>query len=170
VTDFRLEIRDAVPEDVQSIVQIWIDGPGASVIPDVPILGRSYHDYFCDSLVHPRTKVWVACQNATIAGWVALNVFRFNPALIDTMAEISFYTNQQFKRKGVGRAMIMHALQHAQENTDLEWIFAITAESNTAAIQLLEDLNAARLAPLPPTARNQKRPAAALWAWCAPFQ
>lgn len=74
---------------------------------------------------HNQRPLWVYEKNGDIAGWVSLQDFYGRPAYQATV-EISVYVKSNFKRQGVAKHLISHAIAACPNlgvNTILGFIF-----------------------------------------------
>ncbi|HSL31332.1 MAG TPA: GNAT family N-acetyltransferase [Anaerolineales bacterium] len=85
---------------------------------------------------HP---IFVADVNGEVAGWCSLSAYRPGRAALRFTKEISYYIAAAYQRKGIGTALISHALAACPE-LQLRHLFAIVLEGNQASLRLLEKM------------------------------
>ena len=106
-------IRDAVEADLPAIVEIYnaaIRGRISTAQLD-PVSVEERLPWFREHSPesHP---LWVAAIDGQIAGWLSFHPFLPRCAYRGT-AEISVYVGAQFRRLGVGRALLEKAIAHS---------------------------------------------------------
>ena len=85
---------------------------------------------------HP---IFVAEVESHVAGWCSLSAYRPGRAALRFTAEISYYLAPAFHRRGIGTALVGHALA-ACPALQIRHLFAIVLEGNQASIRLLEKM------------------------------
>ena len=106
-------IRDAVEADLPAIVEIYnaaIRGRISTAQLD-PVSVEERLPWFREHSPesHP---LWAAAIDGRIAGWLSFHPFIPRCAYRGT-AEISVYVGEQFRRLGVGRALLEKAIAHS---------------------------------------------------------
>lgn len=143
-----LIIRDAVERDLAAIVDIHnaaIRGRiSTAQLEEVSVAQRLpwFREHSAD--IHP---LWIAEKEGRVAGWLSFQPFKKRSAYRGT-AEISVYVHEQFRRAGVGRALLEEAITRAASlklSTLLGCIFA----HNEASLRLFERAGFARWGLLP---------------------
>jgi L-amino acid N-acyltransferase YncA len=94
---------------------------------------------------HP---IFVAEVKGQVAGWCSLSAYRPGRAALRFTAEISYYIAPTHHRRGIGRALVEHALA-ACPGLGIRHIFAIVLEGNQASLNLLEKMGFERWGYLP---------------------
>lgn len=125
--DIQLKIRDAVREDLSSIVRIYNSTiPGRMVTADTkPVTVKSKETWF-EEHSPERRPLWVMEYEGQICGWLSFQSFYGRPAYRHT-AEISIYMDQKFRGKGLGRYFIKKGIEACPKigvKTLLGFIFA----------------------------------------------
>ena len=87
-----------------------------------------------DSSTHP---VFVYEVNNRVIAWLSFSSYRPGRQALKKTAEISYYIHNDFRKKGVGTALIQFALQQAT-CYGFKNLLAIVLERNTGSIRLLE--------------------------------
>lgn len=85
---------------------------------------------------HP---IFVAEVNGQVAGWCSLSPYRPGRAALRFTAEISYYIASVYHRRGIGTALIEHALA-ACPALQIRHLFAIVLEGNQASLKLLQKM------------------------------
>jgi len=120
-------IRDAVLEDLPSIVEIYNSTIASRLVTadmePVSIASRVawFHAHSPD-----RHPLWVLEKDKDIYGWLSLSTFYGRPAYQAT-AEVSLYVAPSHRRQGVGQQLLGHTLTSSPKlgiETLLGFIFA----------------------------------------------
>ncbi len=127
-------IRLAAEADLPAIVAIYNAAiPGRLVTADTePVTVESRRPWFAAHGPR-RHPLWVLETAGTVVGWLGLEAFYGRPAYHAT-AEVSVYVAPDRRRRGVGRALLAHALGAAPGlglRTLLAFVFAHNAPSLT---------------------------------------
>jgi phosphinothricin acetyltransferase len=85
---------------------------------------------------HP---IFVAEVQGQVAGWCSLSAYRPGRAALRFTAEISYYIDLAYHRRGIGTALIERALA-ACPSLQIRHLFAIVLENNEASLQLLQKM------------------------------
>jgi|SRR5215213_7450872 len=94
---------------------------------------------------HP---IFVADVDGDVAGWCSLSAYRPGRAALRFTAEISYYLAPAYQRRGIGTALVEHALA-ACPRLGIRHLFAIVLEGNQASLKLLEKMGFAQWGYLP---------------------
>lgn len=102
---------------------------------------------------HPPEKwpVFVIEHNEAIVGWCCFSAYRPERKSLAGLAEITYYLDQRWQGRGLGSATIDFLLEEARRRT-FRHLFAVTMDTNTASIRLLEKKGFDRWAHLPEVA------------------
>ncbi len=123
---------------------------------DLPIMNEIYNQavrqQFCTAHLEPVSMkerehwfaahypsvypVFVALDNERLVGWISLGPYREDRQALAHVAEISYYVDEKFRRKGVGSSLLVHALQLAPGH-NFSVLIAILLDKNPASIGLL---------------------------------
>ena len=145
-------IRDAVEADLPAIVEIYnaaIQGRiSTAQLDPVSVEGRLpwFREHSPGS--HP---LWVAEIDEKIAGWLSLHPFITRSAYRGT-AEIGVYVSANFRRRGLGHALIEKALAQARP-LELTVLVGCIFGHNEPSLRLFERLGFERWGFLPRIAR-----------------
>jgi phosphinothricin acetyltransferase len=145
-------IRDALEADLPAIVQIYnaatatrrstaLLGP-VSVEERLPWFHRHSPEHF---------PLWVAEIESKIAGWLSFHEFIRRPAYNGT-AEISVYVHENFRRRGVGRALLQKAIAAAPQ-LNVRALLGYVLGHNEASLALFEAAGFERWGCLPRIAK-----------------
>jgi L-amino acid N-acyltransferase YncA len=81
--------------------------------------------------------IYVAERDGAVVGWCSLSAYRPGRAALRGTAEISYYVRADWRGRGVGTALIHHAIQDAPR-LGKQVLFGILLERNTASINLMQ--------------------------------
>jgi L-amino acid N-acyltransferase YncA/ADP-ribose pyrophosphatase YjhB (NUDIX family) len=135
-----LKIRHAQPDDLPAIVDIYNQS-----IPSRQATGHTEPVRVEDRIAwleeHRPEKypIFVAELDGQVAGWCSLSAYRAGRTAFRFTAEISYYIALAYRRRGLGKALIEHALA-ACTALQIRHLFAIVLECNAASLRLLEKM------------------------------
>ena len=145
-------VRDAVESDLPAIVEIHNAAIRSRIstaqLDPVSVEGRI--EWFLEH--SPSTyPLWVAGQENQLVGWISFRAFQPRSAYRGT-AEISVYVHEQFRRKGIGRALIKKAMS---ESSDLSFhtLVGLIFGHNEPSLRLFERMGFERWALMPEIAQ-----------------
>lgn len=144
-------IRLAALADLPRIVEIYNQAIAArnATADTVPFTVEQRLDWFRVHApeVHP---IYVYEQGGEVQGWLSVSPYRGRPALART-AEVSYYVDYGFHGRGIGSALMAHALEDAPRIGKKVYL-AILLEWNKGSIRLLEKFGFERWGYLPAVA------------------
>lgn len=144
-----LHIRIAELADLPAIVAIYNQAvpTHCSTANTTPytVEGRTawFHDH--DPATHP---IYVTEADGRIAGWCSLSIYRPGRMALRFTAEMSLYIDSAFHRRGIGKALIIHAVQACPE-LGIKNVVGVVIEKNEGSWKLLEKLGFERWGYLP---------------------
>ena len=144
-------IRDAAETDLPAIVEIFnaaVRSRRATAQLEPVLVAEKRSWFHQHSSSHP---LWVAEEGGRIAGWLSFHPFLPRAAYRGT-AEISVYIDEQFWRKGIGRAMVEKAIAHSS-SINLHTLVAGAFGHNEPSLCLFKKLGFERWGLLPHIAR-----------------
>lgn len=100
-----------------------------------PVTIESWRDWFHKHNLNAR-PLWVAMENDVIAGWLSFQSFYGRPAYHAT-AELSIYVALEWRRKGIGNALLTKAIEHAPR-LGLKTLLGFILAHNDASLRLFE--------------------------------
>jgi phosphinothricin acetyltransferase len=145
-------IRDALEADLPAIVEIYnaaIRGRVSTAqLDQVSVAQRLpwFHEHSATS--HP---LWIAEVDGGVAGWFSFHSY-IKRAAYGATAEVSVYVGEQFRRRGVGKALLEKAIADSSRLKLTALIGNIFAH-NTASLRLFERMGFERWGFLPGVAR-----------------
>jgi L-amino acid N-acyltransferase YncA len=148
-------IRDAAEADLPAIVEIYNAATATrastamfdpvSVEERLPWFQRHSPDEF---------PLWVAEMDGQIAAWLSFHEFIRRPAYRGAV-EISIYVREQFRRRGIGRALLDKAIADAPR-LNARALLGYVLGHNEASLRLFEQAGFERWGRLPRLARFEK--------------
>jgi L-amino acid N-acyltransferase YncA len=138
----KFKIRRAEAKDDKEMIAIWKAG---AVKAGVPLAIEDIYDveeFFLGRLKGQTEifQIWVAeSEGGEILGWQSLSACTNNPVTRGFMAESSTYVRPEAARQGVGKALLLHAMNHAQQK-GLRLLQGYISLGNTASAELVKRL------------------------------
>ncbi|HOO39237.1 MAG TPA: N-acetyltransferase family protein [Deltaproteobacteria bacterium] len=133
-----LRIRPAQSGDLTRIVEIYnhaVEQKGATA-DLTPVSVEDRKQWFAEH--GPETyPIWTALTGETVVGWCSLSPYRPGRMALRRTAEISYYVHRDYRGKGVGSALITHAITQCV-SLDITSLFALLLDINIASIKILE--------------------------------
>jgi L-amino acid N-acyltransferase YncA len=133
-------IRLAQMSDLPAIVEIYNQAiPSMRSTGDTQLVGvEDRKAWFAEHLPdeHP---IFVADVDGQVAGWCSLSAYRPGRAALRLTAEISYFVGSTYHRRGVGTALVKHAIA-ACPALQIRHLFAIVLEGNEASLRLLDKM------------------------------
>ena len=96
-------------------------------------------DWF-NSFQRDSYPIYVAKTDSKVVGYCTLSPYRCGRKALDNVADISYYVDDDFHRRGIGKALIQYAIDDGKR-IKKENLLATLIETNTPSICLLEKLN-----------------------------
>ena len=84
----------------------------------------------------PPHSVFVLEEDGDVIGWYCISPHRAGRRALAGAVEVSYYVDYGHHGKGVGSALLAHAIDHCQSE-EFETVFAVLLEDNDASIALL---------------------------------
>jgi L-amino acid N-acyltransferase YncA len=134
------KIRIATLTDLPGIVAIYNQAvpthrSTANTTP-VTVEGRKTWFLEHDPAKHP---IFVAEVDGRIAGWCSLSTYRPGRMALRFTAEMSIYIDNAFHRKGIGSALVRHALE-ACPRLEIKNIVGVVIDQNDGSRKLFEKM------------------------------
>ena len=84
-----------------------------------------------------RYPVFVSEHQGSITGWVSIGPYREDRQALIHVAEVSYYVHKDYRRRGIGDALLSFAIKAAPEY-GIEILVAILLNRNPPSIGILE--------------------------------
>jgi len=140
-------IRRAARDDLDDIVDIWLDGAFQSWgvnPPERPVVHEFFSTRF-DATALPY-GIWVAARRDEILGWQGLQQHYPNPFFRSALS--STYIREKNHGRGIGRALLKFGMEHAK-TAGIENMFGHILCENQASIRLVESLGWTKVGIIP---------------------
>jgi phosphinothricin acetyltransferase len=141
-------VRDALEADLPAIVAIYNEAIRGRIstaqLEEVSVAERLPWFRQHSARTHP---LWVAELDDQIAGWFSFHFF-IKRAAYRATAEISVYVRENFRRRGVGQALLERAIAHSS-SLDLRALVGYIFDHNEPSIRLFERIGFERWGFLP---------------------
>jgi phosphinothricin acetyltransferase len=130
-------IRIASPDDLSAIVGIYNEAVAqrfatADLQPVTLDQRRAWFDAHDPSTL----PIFVFDDDGLVRGWCSLSSYRSGREAVRGTAEISYYVGADSRRRGIGLALVQHAVQESPR-LGKHVLFAILLERNQASIRLM---------------------------------
>lgn len=141
-------IRDATEADLPSIVAIYNAAiPGRMATADTkPVSVDERMPWFREHTSAHR-PLWVALRDDSTVGWLSFQSFYGRPAYHAT-AEVSVYVSPSHQRTGVGRALLVRAIDEGPQ-LGLKTLLGFIFGHNEPSLRLFRELGFEQWALLP---------------------
>ena len=145
----KMDIREAERNDRQAIIDIYNQAIATkwATADLTPVTVDDRRDWFRE---HKQGKypIYVAELGGKVVGWCSLSPYRPGRMALRFTAEVSYYVDVGFRRRGVATALLNHAIR-ACSTLEISSIFGILLERNAPSIALLTKLGFQKWAHLP---------------------
>ena len=130
-------LRLATPADLPHLVEIYNQAiaSGNATADTVPFTVETRRGWF-DAHSPDTYPIYICEADNQVIGYLSISPYRDRPALGRT-AEVSYYVDYAWHGKGIGSAMLAHALADCAR-IGKHVLVAIVLEWNTGSIRLLE--------------------------------
>lgn len=133
-----MHIRTAKYKDLPQIVAIYNQAVSeGNCTADTHSLTVAERQEWFDSHTPDKYPIFVMEQKDNILGWYSLSAHRKGRMALQNVAEISYYVDQNHRKRGIGRQLMQHALGQAPK-LGLHNLFAILLDINQTSVTLLE--------------------------------
>lgn len=149
------EIRQARPEDLPAIIDIYnaAIATRTATAQLEPVTLESRKNWLNEH--SPKEHPFLVLElDGRLAGWLTFKSFLPRCAYSGT-AELSVYVHQEFRRRGVARALLERAIELAPK-LEITALVGLIFAHNEPSIRLFEQLGFSRWAYLPRVARMEE--------------
>jgi L-amino acid N-acyltransferase YncA len=130
-------IRTATIDDLSSIVTIYNEAVEQRfATADLEPVTVNQRSAWFDEHDPASLPIYVAERQGAIVGWCSLSAYRPGRAALRRTAEISYYVGAAARGRGVGTALVRHAIEQAPR-LGKHALFGILLERNAPSIRLL---------------------------------
>lgn len=144
-----MNIRIAQPADLSRIVEIYNQAIATkhSTADLSPLETQDREAWFREHSAE-KYPIFVADADGKVVGWCSLSAYRPGRMALRFTAEISCYIDSNYHRRGVGKALLHHAVAVCP-TLKIKNLFAIVLERNQASRRMMESAGFAQWAHLP---------------------
>jgi len=139
-TIVSINIRVAKSGDLPAIVEIYNQAipSHSSTARTEPVTVDERRNWYQehDSNLHP---IFVAELDGQVIGWCSLSEYRPGRPALRFTAELSYYVDSQYQRRGIGSELISHAIKKSP-SLGIRNVVAVLIDRNDASRKLLEKL------------------------------
>jgi L-amino acid N-acyltransferase YncA len=152
-----LSIRFATPADLPRLVEIYNQAIAShfATADTIPFTIEARRGWFAAHTPDAYPIYTCEDQNGMVVGYLSISPYRDRPALART-AEVSYYVAYGQHGRGIGSALMEHALGDAHRTAKKVYL-AIVLEWNASSIRLLEKYGFERWGHLPNVAELDGR-------------
>jgi phosphinothricin acetyltransferase len=154
-----MQIRIARPNDLEQIIAIYNQAIAeGNCTADIEPLTVAERQEWFDNHSPEKYPIYVMEEDSdtAIIGWCSLSAHRKGRMALQNVAEISYYVDRNHRQKGLGKKLMTHALQKAQE-LGLHNLFTILLDTNQISVALLEKNGFSKWGHLPDIAEFQNK-------------
>ena len=143
-----MKIRIAKLEDLPQIVEIYNQAVALRATADTKPLAVADRQQWFVNHTPENYPIWVAENNQVILGWCSLSPYRPGRMALRHTVEISYYIHEAYRRKGIGSALMQHAINQC-EGLKIKTLFALLLDINVGSIRSLEKFGFAKWGHMP---------------------
>ena len=146
-------IKQATAENYNDIVRIYNQAVVTGVqTADEKIVSVKEKLSWLELHTGEHYIIYVESINSNIVGYLALSPYRHGRSAFLKTAEISFYVDSQYQRKGIGKKLIEHAISQCSD-LNIDALIAILLSCNIASIAILKTFNFEKWGTMPKIAK-----------------
>lgn len=144
-----MQIRIAREGDLEQIVAIYNQAVAeGDCTADINPLSVAQRRPWFANRSRDKHPIYVMVEEQIVAGWCSLSDHRRGREALEHVAEISYYVDKRYWRKGVAGQLVEHALREAPR-LGIHNLFAILLDINSSSVALLEKYGFSRWGHLP---------------------
>jgi phosphinothricin acetyltransferase len=148
----NINIRIAHKSDWQTIIDIYnqaVQEIGKTA--DTELQSVEGRKNWLEQHLNPKYPILLAETNSKIIGWCSLSPHRPGRKSLERTAEISYYIDRDYRKKGIATTLIKATIEKAKER-EITNLFAILLDLNAPSINLLEKMGFEKWGHLPKVA------------------
>lgn len=130
-------IRKATIDDTTGIAEIYNQAVDAKFQTGFT---KRFEDTAVTDMIVAHTDaypIFVYVSDGRIAGWASISAYRPNRDAFRYTAEVSYFMHHDYQRKGIGSALLLHAMDACQ-NLGYKTLIAIILDKNAGSIKLAQ--------------------------------
>lgn len=131
-------IRKATIDDLARLTEIYnqaIESRNATA--DIEPLTTEQRKPWLKEHLTLRTPAYVFTADGQVVGYCTLSAYRAGRKGLESVAEVSYYIDRRYHRRGIGSLLLAHAIQEAKK-LGYRNLLAILLSCNAGSIALLE--------------------------------
>jgi phosphinothricin acetyltransferase len=133
----KATIRIASSTDLRAIVEIYNEAVAQRfATADLTAVTPASRRVWFEDHDPADFPIWVLEQDGRVRGWCSLSAYRARRAALLGTAEISYYVARDSQQRGIGTALVRHAIAEAPRHAK-RVLFGILLERNVASVRLL---------------------------------
>lgn len=146
-------IKNATLADARPIAEIFISGIHNQYDSQLP--HRDEIERKLSTQIEGQDqnfKFWIcADQENNILAWLSILPFHSSPHPIVSNAygQCSLYVHQNYRKNGVGRVLLSHALEYCSKKTTIKYVLGIVLQDNHASMSVCRHVGFMDLGTLP---------------------
>ena len=145
-------IRDAVPDDLPAIVEIYNSIiPGRMVTADLEPVTVESRVSWLQSHDPAKRPIWVMEEDGTVIAWLSFDPFHVRAAYDGTVM-VAIYVAEKQRGGGIGRTLLTRAIEHAP-SLGVRVLVGYIFSHNEPSLRLFAKFGFERWAYLPGVAR-----------------
>ena len=134
----NISVRLATERDVPAMTRIYNQAIAARFqTADMSSVDETNRNEWLASHDPDKYPVYVAQADNEVVGYCSISAYRPGREALRHTAEISYYVASESQGKGVGSAMLAHAIENAP-SLGIKTLFAILLDANNQSVGLLE--------------------------------
>ncbi len=135
-----MNIKFAEIQDLPKIVEIYNQAVEAgNATADIEKIAEKERLTWFEEHHKDSYPIYLLFSANKVAGWCSLSPYRKGRKALSQTAEVSYYIDYHYHRKGFGEKLLTHAIQDCYR-LGIKNIFALLLENNLASIGLLTKL------------------------------
>jgi L-amino acid N-acyltransferase YncA len=145
-------IRNATLTDIESITEIYNEAvlEGGLTGDLEPLSAENRRAWYVDH--QERYAIFVKIVDAAVVGYVAISPYRKGREAFSETCEISYYVAKKFRGQGLGKELVLHAIEYARRS-DFASMLALVLACNQRSIDFLTGFGFSVLGRLPNAAK-----------------
>lgn len=148
-----MQIRKASEKDLPFINRIYNQAVEQGFCTaHLEVVDMAYRRQWFGQHQKERFPVFVLESGKEVRAWLSLSPYRQGRQALEHVAEVSYYVDRDFRRKGAAGLLMDHAIREAP-TLGISILIAILLDRNPASIAFLEKYAFSRWAALPGIAR-----------------
>jgi len=131
--------RNATFTDLEKITEIYNQAIASkkSTSDMQPFTAKQREGWFFEHNGNKRTPIYVYEEDGAVVGYCYLSAYRPGRQALEGIAEVSYYVDFKYHRKGIGIKLLQYSIYEAKK-LGYKNLFAIVISSNDGSVVLLK--------------------------------